>query len=41
MRITLIKVKRKTPVCIISKIIMALLNEYALVQAFKCLTGDI
>lgn len=41
MRITTIKVKRKIHVCIIRKITMALLNEYALVQAFKCLTGDI
>lgn len=35
------KVRRKTPVSILRKITMALLNEYALVQAFKCLTGDI
>ena len=40
MRIT-IKVKRKTPVCFTRKMTMALLNEYVLVQAFKCLTGDI
>lgn len=41
MRITIIKVKRKTPVCITGTMTMALLNEYALMQAFKCLTGDI
>lgn len=39
-RIT-VKVKKKAPVCILGKITMALLNEYALPQAFKCLTGDI
>lgn len=39
-RIT-IKVKKKAPVFILGKITMALLNDYAIPQAFKCLTGDI